>query len=177
MNTEVKGNQLTQFLRGLGTATILSIALVGPAGQVVTNITSGYQIAAAAELHPDVFGDGPFIVKYEEPVKKVDTPQDLEMNTFAVAFTFQAMLARGERMIGGLDSLLTALADYQYLARIQDEPSWRVGHVLIVMPTDPTEIAKLKQILQENAIHSHFPDGTGLLTEFNAIPGNGIGKA
>ncbi|HEJ3062509.1 TPA: hypothetical protein SL272_000841 [Pseudomonas aeruginosa] len=177
MKTEVEGSKLGPFLRQLGAATVLSIAMATSAGQVVTNMTSSYQFAAAAEQHPDVFGDGPYIVKYEEPEKKTDAPQDLEMNTFAVAFTFQAKLANSDRLIGGLDSLLTALADFQYLARIKDEPSWRIGHVLIVMPTDPAEVEKLKQILQANAVHSHFPDGTNELSLVNAITGDGVWKA
>lgn len=176
MKTIVQPGGLPQYLRSLGRASLLAIAISMSAGEVTTNITSSYRLAEAVQQYPEFFGDGPYVVEYTASDDDADQPE-LEQQQFVYAMTLQASLARSGRLIGGLDSLKASLSDFEHIVKVTDYPAYSLGFILISLPTDPFELEELEAILAENSIVYFFPDGSNTFNTTNFRAGRGGYKA
>ena len=175
MELQFNKNELIAWLRTIAGATILSVSLIGQMAKLETNITSPIKLAAAFEQKVDFLDEGPYLVKYEAKQPQSHDDEDLPYSTFAMAITFRAELSNHPgRFIGGYDTLIRELSDFEYLAKIGSGPTGPLGHLLVSIPQDPIELGNLQQVLEKNSIFYAFPDGSGTLNLGNLKMGKGL---
>lgn len=168
----LKAEDLMRWLKAISAATVLTISLADGVNEMYVQASSAKTLIELSKNESAYFGNGPFVVEYEESEEESN---DLDYTSYAIAFTFQARLAKHpERNIGGLDSLKKGLAGFEYIARINLESTGYLGHILILIPTTPSEIEELKIILENLSIGYVFPDATGTININNFKKGKGI---
>ena len=173
MQVELNKLELISWLKAIAGVTIASISLVDQVDKLWTSITSPVKLAKAFEQRVDFLDDGPYLVKYE-PTKN-SNDQDIHYTSFAMAMTFKAELARHPGIyVGGYDGLIQALSGYEYLSKISQESYGLVGHLLVLLPQEPSEVAALREALAKNSVVYAFPDGTRTLNLNNVKMGNGV---
>ena len=173
MQVELNKPELISWLKSIAGVTIVSISLVAQVDTLRTSITSPAKLARAFEEEVKFLDNGPYLVKYE-PTEN-DNDQDIPYTPFAMAITFKAALARHPGMyVGGYDSLIQALSGYEYLSKTSQESYGLVGHLLVLLPQEPSEVAALQEIIAENSVVYAFPDGTKTLNMNNVKMGNGV---
>ena len=168
----LKADDLVKWLKAISAATVLTISLADGINEMYVQASSAKALIELSKNEPAYFGNGPFVVEYEESEQESN---DLNYTSYAIAFTFQARLAKHpERNVGGLESLKKGLSDFEYIARVNLESTGYLGHLLVVIPPNPSEIEELKEILENLSIGFVFPDGTGTINTNNFKMGRGI---
>lgn len=173
MEIKLSKEELIKWLKTVAGATLLSVSLAGQLDTLKTNISSPTVLANALEQESGFLGNGPYLIQYNEPPE--DEHQELPYTTFALAITFKAELAQEPgKYIGGYDQIMEVASKYDFISKITKEPYGLVGHILVSLPTDPTELESLKQDLDKNSIVYVFPDGTGEVNRNNLKIGKGL---
>lgn len=173
MQIELNKLELMSWLKAITGVTIVSISLVAQVDKIWTNITSPAKLSKVFEQQVGFLDGGPYLVEYEST--KDDNDQDIPYTTFAMAMTFKAESAKHPGIhMGGYDGLIRALSGYEYLSRISQESYGLVGHLLVLLPQEPSELAALQEILVRHSVMYAFPDGTRTLNLNNVKMGRGV---
>lgn len=99
---------------------------------------------------------------------------DPVISGYAFAFTICATLARSGGPIGGYQSLIKGLSDFEYLAMTEMSPRTMVATLLVKLPNDPEKLRRLCLLLDETTFMYSIDDGSGFFHEGNTKLGNGI---
>ena len=166
-------SELIPWLKSMAGAVILSISIGGQAITVESNITSPVQLATTIAQSHEWLADGPYVVAFDESDKSND--DEVPYTSIAIAFTSQASFTRtGESPIGGYRHLIESISDYEYVAQLTKGSFGSTGRVSIVLPSEPSELSRLKDILAKYSVAYVFPDETGTINHNNLKFGNGF---
>jgi hypothetical protein len=173
-------DNISQLQKWLGTAAGIAIVTIGLQSDLeaaYTNITSPITLSLAlgtSLTYTDCEPQSPCFVEYE-PSKETDPFPDIDYNQFLVAFIAQATFASTGRKYGGYENLLPDICEHEYLVFMKPpEPGFRVGYILVRMPSDPTDVAKLKETLLRKSVSVLIPDGSGEIHTGNIYAGRGL---
>lgn len=170
MEIAVTKTELKAWLASATAVTLISVSLTNDVAELWSNISSPKTFNKALEKNPAFFVDGPYLVAYENTD---DGSSDLDYSNFAVAFTAITKLTRGP-IAGGLNKLIPALSDYEYIQKVSRESFGFLGHLWIAVPSFPPEIEKLERILKAHSLMYAFPDGSGTFNTGNLKFGGGL---
>lgn len=175
MKALVPSKELPAYLRKLAAASMLVVSMTSPMFEIATTAKSTYEMATMVECCGELLGDAPYMIES----RKSDDPQDLPTpeltySGYAFAITIRAKLARSGVAIGGHNALREALANYEYLQFDKHDPADMVTSLLIKIPTEPSELEKLKALLMNTTIWFAIDDGSGFYHLGNSMMGNGI---
>lgn len=175
MKKQLKKNELSQWLRSMVGATILSVSLVGHVGHLKTNITDPLILASALEKPIPFFSEGPYLVEYHSSSAQSGTDQTSSYAHFAMAVTTKAESNNHNgNYLGGYDALMRDLSGFEYLANVGSGLSGPTVSLLILIPQDLNELLRLRLALEEYSIVYAFPDGSGTLNLANLKMGRGL---
>lgn len=169
--------EFVKHLKWLAATGMLVVSMGTPVFEIGSTVRSAYDVAHLAESRPAWFGSGPYWVESGPHDQWEDAPiPELVYNGFALAFSIEARLKRGGYILGGHKVLLTALSEFEYLSRPDDDEGadGMVNTVLIKLPSTPSELDKLKAALLEDAVSFAIDDGSGEIHLGNFQMGNGI---
>ena len=168
---------LVKHLKWLAATGMLVVSMGTPVFEIASTVQTAYGVALMVEAHPAWFGKGPYWVTSGPHDHWEDAPLgELVYSGFAVAFTFEARLVRGGHLLGGHLALLSGLSDFEFLSRPDRDvdPNGMVSTVLIKLPSSPSELVKLRDVLLEDATCFAINDGSGEIHSGNFHMGNGI---
>ncbi|MBK0059644.1 hypothetical protein IAE40_13445 [Pseudomonas sp. S44] len=177
MKERVEKKDLLAYLRKLAAASLFVVSITSPVFEIGSSIKSAYEVAHVADKHSDFFGDGPFWIESRPGDQWQETsPPDAVIANYAVVWTVHARLARNGAVIGGYESLMAKLAGYEALIRSSPKSveGAGAGTILVKQPSDPFELAELREILLKYAVAFAIDDGSGSLHAGNVVMGNGI---
>lgn len=178
MKKTVQKSEIAAYLRGLAAASMLVVSLSSPVMEVASNIQSAAEIAQIFEKYSQYIGEGPYMIESKPGDQWTDTPMpDPVISGYAIAFTVRATLTRTGREIGGYSTLRKALVDYEYLQTSRSGADDMVTTILIKLPTAPSELQTLRELLAETTIMFSVDDGSGYFHLGNTMMGNGINHA
>ncbi|NWL47148.1 hypothetical protein DM819_15135 [Pseudomonas hunanensis] len=175
MKKLVKKEELVSYLRGLATASMLVVSISSPVFEIASTLKSTAELAFVVERYGPFIGDGPFMVDSTPGHEWKETPlPDPVLAGYAIAFTISAVMVKGGRRIGGYQTLIAGLSDYEYLSMTDLSPDKMCAAIVIKMPSDPVELSKLRAHLMGTSAMFSFDDGSGFFHEGNTIMGKGI---
>ncbi|WP_138436721.1 hypothetical protein [Marinobacter shengliensis] len=175
MDQQLKRHELVEWLRSIAGATILSVSLVGQVADLETNITDPLKLARALEQRVEFLGEGPYLVQYSPGPDQSGSDPSLPYTSFAMAGTLKAEFNHHPgSYVGGYDALVRELSGFEYLAKIGEGPSGPMGHLLILIPQNPSELSQLRSVLARYSVYYAFPDETGTLNVANLKMGQGL---
>ncbi len=152
---------------------LTSISLMNEVQNMDFKFSNPKQLSSVMEGSPEYFPDGEYIITFKN---SDDLDQDdLDFSKMAMVISMEAKLAKSNTLIGGLQPLLKALADFEYCCAIDKTNSAYVtAGIWVVEPIDFDELNALKEVLKKYSVFYAFNDGTGFVTLNNARMGNGI---
>lgn len=175
MRELVEDGGLVTHLKKLALAGAMVIAISSPTLEAGSTFQNTYEVAHLVQSHPDFFGVGPHWVDSDTShVWKEKQSPDMVIGGYAIAWTIIARLKREGRIIGGYRSLIDSLSGYEVLHANDPSKAQGVGHILVKLPSDPSELLKLKALLLEKSVSFSIDDGSGVIHEGNTFMGNGI---
>jgi len=166
-------DSMKKWLLGAAGILLTSVSLIESAKQIEISFSKPKALAAVLEHYPSYLPDGAYIIKYS----KSDTPQQDQYNysKMIMAISLEAKLNGQNILIGGLQSLLKALADFEFSSVINSSnPAYITARIWVAEPKDPIKLSKIKEILDELSIMYAFNDGSGYVTQNNARMGRGV---
>ena len=172
---KLRRKQMVEWLKKAVGVTVVSLSLAGQVTELETNMKDPLKLAGALEQDVNFLEDGPYIIDYTQSNSDIEIQDEVPYNSFAMAITLKAELNhhRGT-FIGGYDSLIKELSDFQYIATIRKGAAGPIGSLLILLPEEPASFSKLGSILEKHSVFYAFPDGTGTLNTRNVKTGRGI---
>ncbi|MEN4946602.1 hypothetical protein [Pseudomonas proteolytica] len=174
----VQKHELPGYLKGLAAASILVVSMSSPVMEIASTVKSTYEMAYLVENYGQYLGQGPYMIESKEGHEWKDTPfPDPVILGYAFAFTVRARLARSGTEIGGHRTLRESLSGYEYLQMSKPAADDMVTSILIKMPTDPSELQVLRDLLAETTIMFSIDDGSGFFHVGNTMMGNGLSHA
>lgn len=175
MKKLVQQNDFQAYLKELAAASMLVISISTPVFEIASTVQSTFETAHLAETRQDFFGDGPFMIEsMEGDGWKERSWPDPTIARYAAVFTIHATLARSGNVIGGYDSLMRELKDYEYMERSNPKSNGGAGRLLVKQPSDPAELARLRDTLLKYSAGFIIDDGSGFIHQGNFVMGNGI---
>ncbi|ETK18133.1 hypothetical protein [Pseudomonas sp. FH1] len=175
MKQLVQKNDLPTYLRGLAAASMLVVSMSTPVMEISSTVKSTYEMAYLAENYGQFIGEGPYMIESKDGHEWKDTPMpDPVISGYAFAFTICATLVSNGKQIGGYQSLIKGLSDYEYLAMTELSPRTMVATLLVKLPTVPSELQKLRDLLAATTVMFSVDDGSGYFHAGNTMMGNGI---
>ncbi len=165
--------EFLRWLKSSVSAVFLTISVTSGLQEFRVQASSAKTLSKITQATPDYFGEGAYIVEYEETDNEEN--KELTYTNIVTAITFKGYLAHHPEIdIGGLDSLREYLSGYEYTAKVNREQAGFLGQLLIVIPKNLEEIENLKEILHNLSIAYIFPDETGTINQNNLKMGNGL---
>lgn len=166
---------LKKWLTSATGIVLTSVSMMSDIQDLEFQFSNPKALVTVMEGAPSYFPDGQYIISYSNS-SDLDA-DDLDYSKMAMVIFLEAKLAKSDTLIGGLRPLLTALADFEYCCTIdRTNPAYVTAGIWVVEPSNPAELEKLKQVLQENSVFYAFNDGSGFVTLNNARMGNGVQK-
>lgn len=175
MKELVQQKDLQAYLKGLAAASMLVVSISTPVFEIASTVQSTFEMAHLAETRQEFFGDGPYMIESKDGDgwKERSWP-DPSIARYAAVFTVHATLARSGAVIGGYESLMKELKDYEYMERSSPKLNGGAGRLLVKQPSDPSELARLRDILLKYSAGFVIDDGSGSIHLGNFVMGNGI---
>lgn len=171
--------QMQKWLKSAVGVAIIAVSLQSDLDQLYTNIASPNVLASivkASQVNASCTNT-PCYVDFEDTPDPDPFP-DLVYEQYIAAFFVKVRLRQNNRTYGGPELIVKEIQDYDYLlyTRPADE-GFLVGYALIRMPSSPTEVSKLKEILLKQSVWVTIPDGSGAMHLGNSQFGNGLNPA
>lgn len=170
-------NRFVKWLSNSAHIAFISVSLLSGAKEYLYKLNSPEFVLKGIQYDTIFLGEGQYILEYEQFTEEENQKRELTLDysSFAVAFTVEAKLARGDEFIGGYSILKNELASYDLCFRLdKSETRYTNGHILIGIPKDPVKISNLEDVLQKYSVQYAFPDGTRTLNIANMRKGNGM---
>ncbi|MDD0973843.1 hypothetical protein [Pseudomonas fontis] len=175
MKKLVQKKDLVDYLKGLAAASMLVVSMSSPVFEIASTIKSTAELAIVVDRYGQYIGDGPYMIESKPGHEWKDAPiPDPVIAGYAIAFTISATLASTGRQIGGYQSLISGLSGYEFLSMTELTPEKMCASLLVKMPSDPSELQKLRELLAASSVMFSMDDGSGHFHEGNTMMGNGV---
>lgn len=153
---------------------LTSISLMGNVQDLEFQFSHPNQLLTVMEGAPEYFPEGEYLVTFKNS-DSLDH-DSLDYSKMSMVVAFEAKMARHNTLIGGLNPLLRALADFEYCCTInKTSPAYTTAGIWVIEPINPDELIKLKEILEKYSTFYAFNDGSGFVTLNNGRIGKGSG--
>jgi hypothetical protein len=153
---------------------LTSISFMGNVQDLEFQFSYPNQLLTVMEGVPEYFPEGEYLVAFKNS-DSLDH-DSLDYSKMAMVVAFEAKMARHNILIGGLNPLLRALADFEYCCTInKTSPAYTTAGIWVIEPINPGELLELKEILENYSTFYAFNDGSGFVTLNNGRIGKGSG--